>query len=111
VNKVPLRRVNQAYVIATSTVVDVSKVDAKAATDKLLAAKEERAEKAAALRGKKESAFLELQKESKARDASAERKALQAAIDGAIKLDDITKKYLASRFALSAGQKPHAMKF
>ena len=33
VNGIPLRRVNQAYVIATSTKVDVSKVDAKKSVD------------------------------------------------------------------------------
>merc|ERR1719502_2336036 len=37
VNGVPMRRVNQAYVIATSTTVDVSKVDAKKFEDKYFA--------------------------------------------------------------------------
>lgn len=97
--------------IATSTKVDVSRVDVSAATDKLLAAKEERAEKAKALRGKGEEAFLELQKTAGKKDASEERKALQAKVDAAIKLDATMTKYLQSRFALSKGQAPHNMVF
>jgi large subunit ribosomal protein L6e len=110
VNGVPLRRVNQAYVIATSTKVNVAGVDVSQATDKLLAAKEERTAKAKALKGNKD-AFYELQKEPKKKAASAERQALQTKVDGALKLSDEVKAYLKARFALSKNDRPHAMKF
>ncbi len=106
----PLRRVNQAYVIATSTKVNVAGVDVSQATDKLLAAKEERTAKAKALKGNKD-AFYELQKEPKKKAASAERQALQTKVDGALKLSDEVKAYLKARFALSKNDRPHAMKF
>jgi hypothetical protein len=43
--------------------------------------------------------------------ASNDRKSLQTAVDGAIKLDATLTAYLKARFSLSKGQKPHEMKF
>jgi hypothetical protein len=105
--------VNQAYVIATSTKVPVAGIEVGADTEKLLAAKEERAAKAKALKEKKAEAFFELQKQPKKKDASAERKALQTKVDGAIvsKLSDELKAYLKARFSLSKSQRPHLMSF
>ena len=118
INGVPLRRVNQAYVIATSTKVDagsVAKLATAAAsiTDALFkrTAKEKAAAKGA-LRGVKTAdAFLALQSKA-ATGPSEERKAKQEAVDAAIntKAGKIAA-YLAARFTLSKGQKPHAMKF
>merc|ERR1719446_643781 len=51
VNGVPLRRVNQRYVIATSTKVALGKVDASAYTDKFFARQETK-------KGKSESEFF-----------------------------------------------------
>jgi hypothetical protein len=43
---------------------------------------------------------------------SAERKADQAAVDGAIKIGDADLKlYLSKKFYLTKGQYPHLMKF
>lgn len=111
VNGVPLRRVNQAYVIATKTKVALGALDLSGATDKLLAAKEERASKAKALKANKSESFYTLQSESKKKDASAERKALQTKVDGAIKLTPELTAYLKARFSLTNGQRPHAMTF
>ena len=103
-NGVPLRRVNQAYVIATSTKVDVAAVKLPATVDDAFftAAAEKKVKKG-------ETDFFALQKVEKA--TSEERKKLQTAVDGSIKASDAVKAYLKATFSLSKGDKPHAMVF
>ncbi len=112
-NGVPLRRVNQAFVIATSTKVDVSGVKLPAelsATERTAEAKFFKAEKAPLGKGKE--GFLKFQASLATKGAVPEaKKALQAGVDAAIKLDATLKAYLKDVFALSKGDKPHAMKF
>jgi len=107
VNGVPLRRVNQAYVIATSTKIDVSGADVASIDDSYFA--------------RSESADAEGEEEFFAGDAakpavvSDQRKADQKKVDAAIlKAVDATpllKGYLAAKFSLSKNDKPHNMKF
>lgn len=88
VNGVPMIRVNQKFVIATSTKIDVSKVDVSAAKDCMF---------------------------KKAEEKCAEYKPLQKAVDAAlleeINKEALLKQYLATPFSLSKGQLPHNMKF
>ena len=106
VNGVPIRRVNQAYVIATSTKVDVSKLKADKFVDSYFGkAKVPKAQK------KKKTGDDFFAEEAKGGELTAERKADQAAVDGALKCDDMMKKYLKARFSLSKGQAPHKMVF
>lgn len=102
----PLRRVNQAYVIATSTKVDVSAVSLPAeVNDAFFKAAEEKAKKG-------EADFFALQaKADGPTETSEARKALQAKVDGAIKASDAVKAYLKAKFALRKGDKPHEMVF
>ena len=100
----PLRRVNQAYVIATSTKVDVSGVKLPATvTDKSFKGEQKRMAKG-------EEAFFAAKAAAPA-DIGAAKKEQQAAVDAGIKLDATLTAYLKDRFALSKGDKPHAMKF
>lgn len=104
VNGVPLKRVNQAYVIATSTKVDISGVKvSEKACDELF--KKEKAAKAE---------FAGEKSEAK-KQVSAERKALQAEVDAQllpiVKKTANLKSYLGSFFTLKKGQYPHQMKF
>jgi len=108
VNGVPLRRVNQAYVIATSTSVDVSKVNVSKFEDSYFGkAKVPKSKK------KKDADFFESE-EPKA-ELSEDRKADQLAVDKAlmssVSATPLMDKYLKARFSLSKGQAPHAMKF
>ncbi len=103
VNGVPLKRVNQAYVIATSTKVDVSGVKvSEKACDELF--KKEKAAKGEFMGEKAEK-----------KEISAERKALQQEVDAQIlplvKNTAHLKSYLGSSFTLKKGQYPHLMKF
>jgi large subunit ribosomal protein L6e len=102
VNGVPVRRVNPAYVIATSTSVDVSKVNASKFNDDYFGRKETASKDG-------EDGFFDAAT-SKA-VVSDERKADQKAVDAAIKLSDDMKAYLASRFSLKSGDRPHEMVF
>jgi large subunit ribosomal protein L6e len=103
VNGVPLRRVDQAYVIATSTKVDIGAVDAKfddAYFKKSAAAKSQE--------------FLASQQEgAKAVPASkaADQKSVDKAILDAVVKTPFLRQYLSAKFALSKGQFPHNMKF
>jgi len=106
VNGVPLRRVNQAYVIATSTSVDVSSVDVSSITDAYFA-------RAKSSSDEGEEEFFA--GEAKAAIVSDERKADQKKVDTAllkaIEGVPMLKQYLGARFSLSSSDKPHQMVF
>ena len=107
VNGVPLRRVNQAYTIATSTKVDVSGVKTDNITDEFFTK-----DKAAAATKEAQFFTADNYKKSEVTDA---RKAAQKEVDtvliAAIKKDAYLGKYLNARFSLTKNMKPHAMKF
>eukprot|EP00697_Spironema_sp_BW2_P015474 gnl/Spiro4/6340_TR3268_c0_g1_i1.p2 gnl/Spiro4/6340_TR3268_c0_g1~~gnl/Spiro4/6340_TR3268_c0_g1_i1.p2 ORF type:complete len:260 (+),score=135.44 gnl/Spiro4/6340_TR3268_c0_g1_i1:52-831(+) len=105
-NGVPLRRINQAYVISTSTKVDVSSVDVKNISDAFFA----KAKKA----DDKKAAFLD-NKEKKKNEIAAARKTEQKRVDTAllavVNKTPLLKQYLKAKFSLNKGQYPHQLKF
>merc|ERR1712115_301716 len=109
-NGCPLRRVNQRYLVATKTKVDVSAVKVpENINDKYFA-------RVKADKAKKEGDIFESKKE--AYKPSEQRKADQAAVDtqvlAAIKAHGegaVLKQYLGATFALSKGEFPHKMQF
>ena len=104
VNGVPVKRVNQAYTMSTSTKVDVSGVKADI-TDETFK------KEGKASRTKSQKFFAENAPKKTLSDA---RKKLQKEVDTAIlgKLKDkMMKKYLGARFSLTKNDAPHAMKF
>ncbi|KAI8057775.1 ribosomal protein L6e-domain-containing protein [Syncephalis plumigaleata] len=109
VNGVPLRRVNQAYVIATSTSVDLSdvKVDEKFNDDYF------KREKAAKNKKATEEEFFgdNAKKPVLAEGRAADQKSVDAAIIAAIDKVPMLRSYIGAKFSLSKGQAPHAMKF
>lgn len=92
VNGVPLRRVNQRYVIATSTKVSLDGVDASKVDD----------------------SFFSREKDAEGKINSA-KKAAQEAIDNKLKANvekvELLKGFLSARFRLRKADKPHLMKF
>merc|ERR1711988_497092 len=102
VNGVPLRRVNQAYCIATSASVDMSKVNVSKIDDAFFA-REKKAKKEEFFGG-----------EAPKVETSPERVAAQKAVDDAlvpaIKKVPMMDKYLKALFSLSKGDVPHKMK-
>ncbi|KAI5075325.1 hypothetical protein GOP47_0009401 [Adiantum capillus-veneris] len=106
-NGVPLRRVNQAYVIATSTKLDVSSVDASKISDSYFKREEVKKKKG-------ESEFFEGEKED-SKSVPAEKKEEQKAVDSKLlavveSIPDM-KSYLSARFSLKSGVKPHELVF
>ena len=101
VNKVPLRRVSQSYVIATSTKVDISSVKIPAAVDDAYFKAPAKTE--------------EMFSETYVPTISEERKANQEAVDSELLkcIDKVPmlKEYLHERFTLKRGDRPHDMKF
>jgi len=108
VNGVPMKRVNQAYVIVTKTVVDISKVKVPDVDDAYFTEG-----KAAAIAASKEEEFFN--NSTQASVVSDKRKADQKALDDAlmkvIEPTKFLKSYLAARFSLSKADKPHEMSF
>ncbi|KAL2467591.1 60S ribosomal protein L6-3 [Forsythia ovata] len=108
INGVPIRRVNQAYVIATSTKVDISEVNADKFDDKYFAKQVEKKKK------KGESEFFEAEKEDKSSlpvEKKDDQKAVDAALVKAIEGVPDLKVYLGARFSLKSGMKPHELVF
>jgi len=106
VNGVPLRRVNQAYVIATSTTVPVKGVDTKKYDDSYFG----KASKAKKGKGNKKGDEMFAEEEEK-NELKPERVADQKAVDAALKVDPMVTKYLKTRFSLSKRDAPHNMCF
>jgi len=114
INGVPLRRVNQRYVIATSTKLDISSVKLSETFDDTYFRRDRTAEKKA--RAEQEGdIFAAPKSEYKVND---KRKADQAEVDKSLLAvvkaspeKKILLKYLGSPFGLTSGQYPHRMKF
>lgn len=107
INGVPIRRVNQAYVIATSTQIDVSKVNTATLDDDYFSRKKD---------GKKDSEEEFFKGDApKPAVVSDQRKADQQKVDDAllkvISATPMLEGYMASLFTLKRGDKPHNMKF
>jgi len=101
-NGIPLRRVNQRYVIATSTKVDLKGVDVSKINDDFF--------KREVVSGKKDV----LPAEKTSTTVSAARKAAQTTVDAALSkniTDPLLVSYLKAKFSLKNADKPHAMKF
>eukprot|EP00252_Welwitschia_mirabilis_P010486 TRINITY_DN2377_c0_g2_i1.p1 TRINITY_DN2377_c0_g2~~TRINITY_DN2377_c0_g2_i1.p1 ORF type:complete len:234 (+),score=37.06 TRINITY_DN2377_c0_g2_i1:193-894(+) len=107
VNGVPVRRVDQAYVIATSTKVDMSDVDVSKFSDKYF--KQEKVKKK-----KTEGEFFEPENESKKslpEFKKEDQKVLDAQLLNNIEKVSLLKEYLSARFSLKSGMKPHELVF
>lgn len=106
-NGVPVRRVNQAYVIATSTKVALPKLQLDKFNDAYFKAAEA---KTKAKKGEDDFfAGGEAAKKELSADYIANQKALDKALLPAITGD--LKGYLSTRFSLRSGDRPHLMKF
>jgi len=112
VNGVPLRRVNPAYVIATTTRIDLSGfiLDSKFNDPYFARPKKTKPKKSVQ---KSEEQFFSPEKKKK--EISPERKQDQKDVDKKIleivgKTENLTQ-YLGSRFSLSRHQYPHLLKF
>jgi len=101
--------VNQAYVIATSTKVDVSSVSLPSHIDDAYFAKSSADNNP----GDSEKEFFQTAGESAV--VSDKRKKDQASVDGAllkvVAKEPMLKQYLNAKFSLTNNDKPHLMKF
>ena len=107
VNGVPLRRVNQAYVIATSTQISLQGVDVSKFDDAYFA----REKKQKAKKSEEDFFGNHLQKKKIDEHRVADQKAVDAALVKALSADSMLKSYMAASFSLTKGQFPHMMKF
>lgn len=105
VNGVPMRRVDPAYVIATSTQVDVSGVDVSKFDDTYF----KRTKNASS--GDADMDDSEEKKLTVPAHKVADQKTVDASLNAVIKKDRMLKGYLRSKFTLTNGQCPHELKF
>ena len=101
-NGIPLRRVNQRYVMSTSTTVSMTGVDVSKIDDAFFARDAKDAKKGV------------LPEEKTETTVSAVRKAAQTTVDAALSkniTDPMLTGYLKAKFSLKNGDKPHVMKF
>jgi len=107
INGVPLRRVNATYVIATSTSIDVSKVNTDKFTDEYF----KRPATATAKKGEEDFFAQEAEKTEIAPERIEDQKAMDAQVLPLVKKVPMLKDYLNAHFTLSSGQFPHEMVF
>mmetsp|Transcript_9671 Transcript_9671/g.14408 ORF Transcript_9671/g.14408 Transcript_9671/m.14408 type:complete len:179 (-) Transcript_9671:7-543(-) len=107
VNGVPLKRVNQAYVIATSTKIDLPAIPVDIDDDYFAR------EDTQPAKGSEEDKFFAQKQQSSV--VSDKRKADQVTVDKAlmpaIEKVSMLKAYLQAKFSLKKGDKPHEMRF
>jgi len=109
INGVPLRRVNQAYVIATSTKVELGSIEIDAKVDDAYFSKAKPSKSHGT-----ESEFFKDGAETKKplpESRSADQKTVDKAVLTAVAATPNLAKYLAATFGFSKGQYPHLMKF
>jgi len=107
INGVPLRRVNQSYVIATSTKIDVSGVDVSKINDDFFKKPDEQ-------KPKKKTGPDFFEESSKKKEVKPERITEQKRVDALVLpkvMDKQLKAYLGAKFSLTKGQFPHNLKF
>ncbi len=109
INGVPLHRINQAFVIATSSSIDISSFALPAAVNEKLFKKAKSAKESS------KDILAEDNATTKKAPLSPELKAAQGEVDAQllpiIKAVPHMKSYIASIFSLQKGQAPHNMKF
>ncbi|CAG8654347.1 36623_t:CDS:2 [Gigaspora margarita] len=106
INGVPLRRVNQAFVIATSTKIDISACSLDKFNDAYF-----KREKGSSKKVTEEELFGEKQKQKTISESRiADQKEIDSKIIAGLKTPHL-KDYLHSRFSLSKGQFPHELVF
>ena len=107
INGVPLRRVNQAYVIGTSSKIDVSGVDVSKFDDAYFA-------RVSSGDAEGEDEFF-ANDGAKAAIVSDQRKADQKTVDSgvlkAVEATPLMRNYLGSKFSLKKHDRPHKMIF
>ena len=108
INGVPLRRVNPAYLIATSTKLELPSALSLEKFDTQYFAREKSAKSE-----KSEADLFGEDKQKKAPAASRveDQKTVDKSLITAIKAVPELKSYLAASFSLSKGDRPHLMKF
>lgn len=109
INGVPLRRVNQAYTIGTSTKVDISAVKVDNITDeyfKRIPVESEEGEAGLFAQGAAPKINEEWLSKRK-----ADQKAVDTVVLKAVSAVPSLKQYLNAKFSLTNGQAPHDMKF
>lgn len=106
-NGVPLRRVSQAYVIATSTKVEISDLKVPESVNDAYFAK------AKSAKSTKEGEFFGEKGEKKAfpEDKKSEQKSVDAPVLEAVKKVDNLAKYLKASWGLSKSDRFHELKF
>ena len=108
VNGVPVRRVNPRYVIATSTKIAVTGIDASKFGDDYFKREKEAPKK------KGEDAFMGQGAGAKKTidpKRIADQKKVDATIVAGLKKDKVLLSYMKAKFSLTNETKPHAMKF
>ncbi|KAF8403873.1 hypothetical protein HHK36_011979 [Tetracentron sinense] len=106
INGVPLRRVIQSYVIATSTKVDISEINVENFDDKYFT------KEAGKKKNKGEGDFFEAEKEkSLPQEKNDDQKAVDSTLIKSIEGVTDLRTYLAARFSLRSGLKPHELVF
>eukprot|EP00249_Psilotum_nudum_P028881 c38863_g1_i1 orf=326-1009(-) len=106
-NGVPLRRVSQAYVIATSTKLDISALDVSKYSDSYF-------KKEIVKKKKGENEFFESEKEEEKvlpEEKKEDQKAIDAKLIPIVESIPDMKAYLSARFSLKSGVKPHELIF
>jgi len=115
INGVPLRRINQAYVIGTSTKVDISKIEIPTNIDDKYFARVKSEKKETTT---KEEEFLNKQSKSKVivnqewlQKRTEGQKAVDTPLLEVVKQTPLLEDYLRAKFSLTKHQAPHKMVF